>query len=89
MHFGMDKHKNVAHDLEIESRKVVVEIPDAREARRRVVDHPAYRGTSPMRKRPPPSDPPRALGIGLRWGPRGVRFLVSEVLPEDVGFYAI
>ena len=30
-------------------------------------------------KRPPPQDPPRTLPIGLRWGPRGVRFLVSEV----------
>jgi len=25
-----------------------------------------YRGTSPIRKRPPPEDPPRTLGIGLR-----------------------
>ena len=25
-----------------------------------------YRGTSPIRKRPPPWDPPRTLGIGLR-----------------------
>ena len=25
-----------------------------------------YRGASPMRKRPTPSDPPRTLGIGLR-----------------------
>ena len=32
-----------------------------------------------IRKRPPPWDPPRTLGIGLRWGPRGVHFLVSEV----------
>ena len=39
----------------------------------------AYRGTSPIRKRPPPWDPPRALGVGLLWGPRGVRFRVSEV----------
>ena len=38
-----------------------------------------YRGTSPIRKRPPTSDPPRTLGIGLRQGPMGVRFLVSEV----------
>jgi hypothetical protein len=36
------------------------------------------RGASPVRKRPPPWDPHRTLGIGLRWGPRGVRFLVSE-----------
>jgi hypothetical protein len=26
----------------------------------------AYRVTSPIKKRPPPWDPPRALGIGLR-----------------------
>ena len=25
-----------------------------------------YRGTSPIRKRPPPKDPPRTLGTGLR-----------------------
>ena len=25
-----------------------------------------YRGTSPIRKRPPPYDPPTTLGIGLR-----------------------
>ena len=25
-----------------------------------------YRGTSPIRKRPPPCDPPKTLGIGLR-----------------------
>ena len=25
-----------------------------------------YRGTSPIRKRPPPKDPPTTLGIGLR-----------------------
>ena len=38
-----------------------------------------YRGASPIRKRSPPSDLPRTLGIGLRQGARGVRFLVSEV----------
>ena len=38
-----------------------------------------YRGTSLIKKRPPPEDPPRTLGTGLRKGPRGVRFLVSEV----------
>ena len=38
-----------------------------------------YRGTSPTRKHQFPQDPPRTLGIGLRQGPRGVRFLVSEV----------
>ena len=28
--------------------------------------HPkSYRGTSPIRKHPPPLDPPRTLGIGL------------------------
>jgi len=39
----------------------------------------AYRGTSLIRKRPPPYDPPMTLGLDLRLGPRGVRFLVSEV----------
>ena len=39
----------------------------------------AYRGTSPIRKRPPPLDPPRNLGIGLRLGPKGWHFLMSEV----------
>ena len=38
-----------------------------------------YRGTSPIRKRPPSQDPPRTLGIGIRQGPKGLRFLVSEV----------
>ena len=38
-----------------------------------------YRGTSPIRKHPPPQDPPRTLGKGLRQGPRGLRFLVGEV----------
>ena len=28
--------------------------------------HSRYRGTSPIRKRPPPYDPPMTLGIGLR-----------------------
>jgi len=37
------------------------------------------RDTSLIRKRLPSYDPPRTLGIGLRYGPRGVRFLVSEV----------
>ena len=37
------------------------------------------RGSSPIRKRPPPYDPPRTLGIGLRQGPRWVCFLISEV----------
>ena len=32
-----------------------------------------------IRKRPPPQDPPRTLGIGLRKSPRGSRFLVSGV----------
>ena len=31
------------------------------------------------KKYPPPQDPPRTLGIGLRYGPRGERFLMSEV----------
>jgi len=30
------------------------------------------RGTSPIRKRPPPDEPLQTLGMGLRWGPRGV-----------------
>jgi hypothetical protein len=38
-----------------------------------------YRGTSPIRKRPPPYDPPMTLGLGLRYGLTGVRFLTSEV----------
>ena len=38
-----------------------------------------YRGTSPVRKRPITQDPPTTLGIGLRWGPRGVRCFKSEV----------
>ena len=33
----------------------------------------------PSKNVPPPEDPPRALGIGLQYGPREVRFLVSEV----------
>ena len=31
------------------------------------------------RSPPPPKDPPRILGIGLRKGPAGMRFLVREV----------
>ena len=38
-----------------------------------------YRGTSLITKRPPPQDPPRSLGIGVRWGPMGGSFLMSEV----------
>ena len=38
-----------------------------------------YRGTSSMRKRHPPYDPPTTLAIGLRYVSRGVRFLMSEV----------
>ena len=37
-----------------------------------------HRGTELLRKRPPSWDPPRTLGMGLRWGPRGVRFLMSD-----------
>ena len=37
-----------------------------------------YKGTSPVRKRPPPSDLSRTLSIGLQ-GPRGGWFLTSEV----------
>ena len=43
----------------------------------RVVE--ACRDTSPIRKHPPIQDPPRTLGIGLQYGPRGLRSLVSEV----------
>ena len=39
----------------------------------------AYRGISLIRKRPPPYDPPMALGMVLLQGPTGWRFLVSEV----------
>jgi len=38
-----------------------------------------YMGTAPIRKRPPPWDPHRSLGIGLRKGPRGRCFLMGEV----------
>ena len=38
-----------------------------------------FRGTSPIRKHPPPYDPRRLLGKFIREGPRGVRFLMSEV----------
>jgi len=38
-----------------------------------------YRGTSFIRKRPTPWDHHRALGVGLLQGPKGRRFLVSEV----------
>jgi hypothetical protein len=39
----------------------------------------ACRGASLIRKRLPPCDPPTTLGIGLRQGPSGLRFLMSEV----------
>ena len=38
-----------------------------------------YRGTSLIRNRPPPREYHRALGIALLKGPKGKRFLVSEV----------
>ena len=38
-----------------------------------------HRGTSLMKKRPPPQDPCRALGMVLHQGPKRRRFLVSEV----------
>ena len=38
-----------------------------------------YRGTSPIRNRPPPYDPPKTLGTGLWQGPRWMRSLISEV----------
>ena len=37
------------------------------------------RGTSLIRKRPPPQDHPRTLNLGLRLGSGEVRFLISEV----------
>ena len=38
-----------------------------------------YRGTSLIRNCSPPEDHRRVLGIGLRQGPRGRLFLMSEV----------
>ena len=38
-----------------------------------------YRGTSLMRKRPPPKGHLRALGIAILQGPTGRRFLMGEV----------
>ena len=38
-----------------------------------------------MRKRQHPYDPPNTLGIGLRQGPRGVRFIISEVPLQGLG----
>ena len=37
-----------------------------------------YRGTSLIRNRPLPYDPPMTLGLGLLQGPRGGRFLMSQ-----------
>ena len=37
-----------------------------------------YRGTLPIRTRLPPNTSPRPY-IGLRYGAKGVRFLISEV----------
>ena len=37
------------------------------------------RDISPIKKRPPPEDPPRTLGIGLLKGPTGGVSLMSEV----------
>ena len=48
----------------------------------------AYRGTLPIRKRPPPADPPRTLGIGPRQGPMGERVRFSEV-PQYLGVYRL
>ena len=45
----------------------------------RCVRHMDHRGTSPIRKRPPPYDAHMTICIGLRQGPRGVHDLVSEV----------
>ena len=41
--------------------------------------HQPYRATSLTRTSPPPQDHHRALGIALLYGPRGARFLMSEV----------
>ena len=38
-----------------------------------------YWYTSPIIKRPPPWDPPTTLRMSLWWGPRELRFLMSEV----------
>ena len=38
-----------------------------------------HTGVLRSKETPPPQDPPRTLGIGLRQGPTGVRFLLSEV----------
>ena len=38
-----------------------------------------YMGTSLIRKRPTPQEPPRILGMVLLKGPTGWRFLISEV----------
>jgi len=39
----------------------------------------AYRGTSLIRKRPPPYDHHRPLGVSLLYGPRGGHFLMIEL----------
>ena len=39
-----------------------------------------YRSTSFMMKRPAPWDHPRSQDISLRWGPTGMRCVVSDVL---------
>ena len=57
----------------LDTRRNLLDIHNAAKGRT------VYRGTSPIRKRPPPYDPPTTLGIGIRQGPRGVRFLVCEV----------
>jgi hypothetical protein len=43
-----------------------------------------YRGTSLIRKRPCLRDDLRTLSIGFLRGPRGRRFLMSEVLLQDI-----
>ena len=47
-------------------------------------DDADQRDTSPIRKRPPLKEPPRALGTTLRLVPRGVRFLISEVIDSGL-----
>jgi len=52
------KLKQFSHKLGPQLDKKEAPIPDATGS--------GHRGTSPIRKRPPPQDPPRTLGIRLR-----------------------
>ena len=49
----------------------------------------AYRGSSPIRKRPSPQDPLRTLGIGLRYGPRGTLGIGLRQGPRGLRFLVI